>query len=175
MTQNHETVEALTIVDLLRRASIPVTTVSIEESIQVTSSLGITVLADALYSDCTYTDMEALILPGGPGHMNLYHHTELASLIVETHAKKTLVAAICAAPKVLASLGIQVKSTIYPSMTDSVPHYMNTSVCVDDCVITGNALGASIPFSLAIITYLRDKDTAQFVADGIVYPPSSAK
>lgn len=169
LTTGHETVEALTVVDLLRRASIPITTVSIEPTLQVTSSLDMTINADILFDDCDFSDLEALILPGGPGHMNLFHHKGLASLITATYENKTLVAAICADPKVLASLGIHVKSTIYPSLIDEIKDYVPTNVCVDGHVITGNALGASIDFSLAILTYLKDKETAATVAKGIVY------
>lgn len=173
LTTGHETVEALTVVDLLRRASIPITTVSIEPILQVTSSLDMTITADKLFDDCDFTDLEALILPGGPGHMNLFHHKGLASLITTTYENQNLVAAICAAPKVLASLGIHVRSTIYPSLIEELQDYVPTNVCMDGHVITGNALGASIDFALAIITYLRDKDTALTVANGIVYTPTS--
>lgn len=169
LAKNHETVEALTVVDLLRRAEISITTVSISDELVVNSSLNIPVVCDKLFKDCDFSDVQALVLPGGAGVSNLLDFAPLTDLIKKEYDKKTLICAICAAPKILANIGINVKSTIYPTMTSEIANYCSDSVCCDGNVITGNALGASIDFSLEIIKYLKDIDTAKKVKEGIVY------
>lgn len=169
LAKDHETVEALTVVDLLRRAEIEITTVSISEDLEVNSSLKISVVADKLYKECDFSDATALILPGGAGVHNLMAFEPLKDLVKAEYDKKTLICAICAAPMILAKWGIEVKSTIYPTMTEEIKNYTDSNVCVDGNVITGNALGASIDFSLEIIKYIKNYDVAKKVADGIVY------
>ena len=169
LTNGFETVEALTVVDLLRRAKIDITTVSIEATKEVTSSLDIKVIADKLYDECDFSDLNTLVLPGGPGHMGLFNHIKLATLIKDSYNSNKLICAICAAPVILSKLGIDVESTIFPSMTNEIKYYIPENVCVRNNVITGNALGASIDFSLAIIEYMKDKNLADTIASQIVY------
>ncbi len=168
LTTGHETVEALTVVDLLRRAKINLTTVSITGERKVTSSLGITVQADRLFDEVDFSDAHAIILPGGPGTGNYLEHQGVCDLVVKQYNKGDLVAAICAAPTVLAKLGIHVKSTVYPTMKGEIKNYCDSSVCVDGNVITGEALAASVEFSLEIIKYLLNEEEAIKVADGII-------
>ena len=168
LTTGFETVEALTAVDLLRRANIELTTVSITGSIEVTSSLNVTVKADQLYGDIDFSDAEALILPGGPGTPSYMECQALCELLVKHHQEGKLVAAICAAPTILAKNGILVKSTVYPAMKDEIADYVQQKVCVEGNVITGEALGASVDFALEIIKYLLDEEAANKVALGIV-------
>ncbi len=168
LTTGHETVEALTAVDLLRRAKIEVTTVSITGALEVTSSLGITVQADQVFEEIDYADVEAIILPGGPGTSSYLDHQDLCNLIVASYESGKLVAAICAAPSILPKLGIEVKSTVYPTLVDEIKHYTGESVSVDRNVITGEALAASVDFALEIIKYLLNEEEADKVAKGIV-------
>lgn len=168
LTTGHETVEALTSVDLLRRAKIDLTTVSITGSLEVTSSVNITVKADKLFEEIDFSDAEAVILPGGPGTASYLDHQGLCDLVVAHYSKGSLVAAICAAPSVLAKLGIDVKSTVYPTMADQIKDYCGAGVCVDGNVITGEALAASVDFALEIIKYLVNEEAADAVAKGIV-------
>lgn len=168
LTTGHETVEALTVVDLLRRAKIELTTVSITGEIEVTSSLGITVKADRLFEQVDFSDVDAVVLPGGPGTGSYLEHKALCDLVVEQYEKGNLVAAICAAPSVLAKLGINVKSTVYPTMKEQITQYCDACVCVDGNVITGEALAASVDFALEIIRYILNEEEALKVAKGIV-------
>lgn len=168
LTTGHETVEALTVVDLLRRAKIELTTVSITGELEVTSSLGITVKADKKFEEVDFTDATAMVLPGGPGTASYLEHSKLCKLIKEHYEEEKLVAAICAAPMVLARIGIHVNSTIYPTLTEELQTYTGESVSMDKNVITGEALAASIEFSLAIIQYLLNEEEAEKVAKGIV-------
>ncbi len=168
LTTGHETVEALTVVDLLRRAKVELQTVSITGSKEVTSSLGITVKADILFEEGDFTEAQAVILPGGPGTSSYLEHQGLCDLVVEHYKSGKLLAAICAAPMVLARLGIEVYSSIYPSMIEELTNYSGQSVTIDGNVITGEALAASVEFSLEIIKYLLNEEEAEKVAKGIV-------
>ncbi len=169
LTTGHETIEALTVVDLFRRAKLPITTVSITSSKSVTSSLGITVEADALFEECNFSDLDALVLPGGPGHMSLYEYEPLRTLILQVHESKKIIGAICAAPIILETLGIHVESTIFPSMTDQLTHYVDQDVWKDGHIITGRAMGASIPFALTLINEIATNEIATQVSQSIVY------
>lgn len=169
LVNDFETVEALTVVDLLRRAKIEIVTVSMEDSLSVTSSLGVTIMADTTFSQCEFKEIDGLVLPGGPGTKRYLEHAHLKDLVRKEYAKGTLISAICAAPMVLAKWGINVKSTIYPTMSNEIKDYEKVPVCQMENVITGEALGASIDFSLAIIKELVGKDRAEEVSSGIVY------
>ncbi len=169
LTENHETVEALTPVDVLRRAKIKVTTVSLTQSCDVASSCGITVKADKTYDDCDFSDAQGIILPGGAGTENYLSHEKISHLIKEQYKKGNLVAAICAAPRVLAANEIHVKSTIYPSLKDEVRDYSEEKIVVQKNAITANAMASSLQFSLEIVTYLRGKQVADEVASSICY------
>lgn len=168
LTTGHETVEALTVVDLLRRAKIEVKMISITGELEVTSSLGITVKADDIFENQDFTDAEAIVLPGGPGTSSYLDHPALCDLIVAHYNKGRLLGAICAAPTVLGKLGIKVNSTVYPTLIEEIEQYTGEKVTIDGNVITGEALAASVDFALEIITYLLNKEEANKVAQGIV-------
>lgn len=163
-----EVVEATTPVDLLRRGGVELTTVSLGDTLAVESSSGISVLADAMFADCDFAQAQGVILPGGPGTKGYLEIPALMELLKTQYDAGHLVAAICAAPMVLAKAGIEVQSTIYPSLKDEVKDYHPGPVCQAGNVITGNAVGGSIPFSLAVLTYLRGKVISKTIAHTIV-------
>ncbi len=168
LADNFELVEALATVDILRRAKIGVTTVSITDSYEVNSSSNVTVKADQLYTECgDFADAEAVVLPGGPGVFGVLEFQPLCDLIVEKYNDKILVCAICAAPAVLYKLGIDVRSTVYPAMAEEVNQYVGGKVVVDGNVITGEAMGASLDFALAIVKHLKGEKSAFEIAQGI--------
>ncbi len=175
LADGFEDIEALTVVDLLRRAQIPVTTVSITETRQVSTSHGITLYTDALFQDCDFSDAEMLVLPGGqPGTRHLGECAPLAELLKEFAAKGGRIAAICAAPTVLNSLGILKgrRATSYPScepQMDQVASYEKDSVVVDGNITTSRGLGTAIDFALALIAQLQGQEQADAIARSIVY------
>lgn len=119
LAEGFEDVEALTPVDVLRRAEMPVKTVSITSSLQVKSAHGVVVTADVLYDNTMFKDPAWLILPGGmPGASNLYEFAPLQGLLKNQLASKDgRIAAICASPAVvLGQLGLLKgrKATCYP-------------------------------------------------------------
>ena len=117
LAEGFEEIEALTVVDLLRRAGIEITMASITESRQVTGSHDIKVEADALLSDINFDDIDMIILPGGmPGTNNLDACEELTAHIREFADAGKKLAAICAAPRVFGKMGILSgkRATCYP-------------------------------------------------------------
>lgn len=162
-----EAVEAITPVDLLRRAGIQLTTVSLESSNQVKSSVGVSYVSDKLFCECDFSDLEGIILAGGPGTKNYLLHEDLLKLIAESYNKKKLIAAICAAPMVLSILNTDSEMTIYPTLKTEVRNYVDAPVVVSGNIITGEAVAASISFSLEIIKYLKDENVAKEIASSI--------
>ena len=107
LADGFEEVEGLTVVDLLRRANVEVTMVSIKKEKEITGAHGIAVLADACFEDMAYEAQDLLVLPGGmPGTTNLGAHAGLTEALVKAYEAGKYVAAICAAPSVLGRLGI---------------------------------------------------------------------
>lgn len=168
-----EEVEALTVVDILRRAEIEVETVSIMGRNHVISSHNVEIVADILFEAIT-DDAEMLILPGGiPGTPNLAAHAGLDRLIRESADKGIYLAAICAAPTVYGEKGLLKgrKATCYPGMEDGLTgaEVSYDKVVTDGNFITSRGLGTAIDFGLKLVEILKDKDTADAIAHKIVY------
>lgn len=168
-----EEVEALTVVDLLRRAGVDCQTVSVMEEKQVTSSHNVTVTADVLFSEIS-DDADMLVLPGGiPGTPNLAAHKELGELLKRQFQSGKWVAAVCAAPTVLGSLGILdgKKATCFPGKMEELicGEKLKDSVVVDGNVITSRGMGTCIDFGLKMIEVLDSAETAERIGKAIVY------
>lgn len=176
LADGFEEVEALTSVDVLRRAGMPVTTVSINPGLEVTGAHGVTVQADSLYGDNDYRAAEWLILPGGiPGAPNLVGHEALCDLLVSHEEAGGHIAAICASPAVvLGALGLLAgrKAVCYPGLEDSVEgvEWGPGAVAVDGSVVTGNGPAAAAGFALTIVAQAMGRDVAAQVASGMLLP-----
>ena len=106
LAEGFEEIEGLTVTDLLRRAGVTVTNVSVTGEKTVHGSHGIGVEADALFEEMEFEGMDMLVLPGGmPGTKHLKEHRDLCVLLKEFYAKERYLAAICAAPTVFGELG----------------------------------------------------------------------
>ena len=103
LADGFEEIEALTVIDILRRAEMNVKTVSITSSLQVKGAHGVTVTADVLYDNTIFNNPEWLVLPGGmPGATNLYEFAPLQGLLRrQAESENGRIAAICAAPAVV--------------------------------------------------------------------------
>lgn len=157
LADGFEEIEAVTPVDVLRRAGMDVKTVSISGSKEVVGAHGVTYVADMLFTEADFTAVNWLILPGGmPGAQNLYDFQPLRDLL-KTHAEKHgNIAAICASPGVvLGQLGILdgKYATCYPGFEKFMPQakYRKEKVVSVDNLVTGNGPAAALDFSLAII------------------------
>ena len=174
LADGFEEVEALTCVDVMRRAGMPVVTVSINPGNEVTGAHGVTVLADSLFGDHDYSDAEWLVLPGGiPGAPNLANCEALCDLLDAQDERGGKVAAICASPAVvLAPLGILQgrRAVCYPGMEQGIEGVQWTagSVAVDGNVVTGNGPAAAAPFALTIVEQSMGREVAEQVANGML-------
>lgn len=174
LADGFEEVEAMTSIDVMRRAGMPVTTVSINDGVAVTGAHGVTVIADSVFEDNDYSDAEWLVLPGGvPGAPNLAAHEALCQLLVSHSGRSGKVAAICASPAVvLEPLGIidSRQAVCYPGMEvpDCAVNWGDASVAVDGHVVTGNGPAAASAFALAIVEQSMGRDCAVEVANGML-------
>jgi protein deglycase len=172
LTNGVEEVEAISVIDLLRRAGIDVTTSSISGE-QVTGSHNITIQADTEIDDIKGLDFDMVILPGGPGTKNLRESDKVIKLVQKQHARGKYIAAICAAPTVLNMAGILSGKSItsYPSeektFTDS--SYFYKKVVVDGNIITSRAAGTALDFAIKLIEILSGKKKADEVAEKILH------
>lgn len=175
LAQGHEEIEALTQVDLLRRAGIQVTVAGLGGT-EITGAHGIAVKADISLDQFSDT-FDAVILPGGmPGTAYLMESETVLQIVRDAYAKQLLCAAICAAPQVLNAAGIlEGKNfTCYPGVEEKIRNgtFVPDQVVQDGNVITSRGVGTAIPFALKIVEYLLDQHEAASLADTIVYTGS---
>ncbi len=176
-----EECEGLLTVDILRRAGVAVTIAAVGGDRRVTSARGITVVADCLAEELDEADYDAVILPGGlPGVDNLKADAVVRRFCRGYAAAGKLVAALCAAPTVLAAFGVLAgrRASVYPGMqgalADAGAVYTGQPVTVDGRFITGEALGAAIPFALAVAAALAGPPAAERVRGAIVWRGADA-
>ncbi len=168
-----EEIEALTPVDLLRRAGISVLTVGVEGK-TVLGSHKIPVEADITLPEMDLTALDMLVLPGGLGGVTTMRGSQAAlDALRFAWNNGKFVAAICAGPTVLADLGITdgKKATCYPGMEGQMGNanmIPDVAVVRDGQLITGTAAGCSTPFALALIAALKGQKAADAVAASIV-------
>lgn len=170
----YEEIEALTVVDLCRRAGIDTRMVSITEELQVTGSHKICVNMDKMYDEVVFDELDMIVLPGGmPGTLNLEAHSGLMEQVDAFHETGKFIAAICAAPSILGHRGILQgrKACSYPGFEKDLngATVMFDSVVRDGHVITSRGMGCAIDFALEIISVLCGEEVAKEKAESIIY------
>lgn len=165
LAEGFEEIEAISIIDVLRRAEFEVIVVSTTESFEVTGSHEIKVFADKLFNNVDYELIDMIILPGGmPGAANLNEHLGLREQILNFNESKKMLAAICAAPLVFGNLGIlkNKKATCYPGYENQLHGAIATgeNIEVSENIITGKGAGVAIDFALKIVEVLKNKKYA---------------
>lgn len=169
-----EEIEALTVVDVLRRAGMQVVTMSIYETPEAIGAHGVTIVADEVFNPEMLEDAEWIICPGGmPGASNLAANETLCELLQEQDAKGEKIAAICASPSViLGPLGLLYgrEAVCYPGMEDGMTGavVLNQPVAVDGNIVTGNGPAAAAKFALTIASISMGGDVAHDVAAGML-------
>lgn len=169
-----EEIEALTVVDVLRRAGMSVEMVSINETAEVTGAHDVVVKADTTIADVDLENAQWLILPGGmPGAINLANCHAVCEALQKQNDKGGGIAAICASPSVVfGSLGLLngKKAVCYPGMEAGMKGAIvgDGQVAVDGNIITGNGPAAATAFALAIASATKGEAAAQTVADGML-------
>lgn len=169
--EGFEEMEAVAPIDILRRGEIEVSVVSVGESLEVTGRSGITIQAEAYLSDVAEYDFDCIILPGGPGtYVHLQGNEAVLALLKEQVAAERRVAAICAAPVVLAEAGLLEgkRYTAHVSTVDELPELDKTvATVVDGNIVTSQGAGTATSFALTVLAELRDEACAQSVAESI--------
>jgi protein deglycase len=166
-----EEIEAISTIDILRRADIQVYSVSITGDVRVVGAHGIAVEADILYPDVDFEKTDMLILPGGaPGTKNLNVHEGLKAALLKFAEEGKPLAAICAAPRILGQLGILdgKEATCYPGNEEYLKDAKLSKLMVvqDGSIITASGPGAAIEFALKIVSfYLGEKKSEEILSN----------
>ena len=176
LAQGCEELEAVTVIDLLRRADIEVVTAGLDEG-PVTCSRGVVLLPDTRLDEVLEEDFDMLVLPGGlPGADHLENDRRIIALLQQMAEKGRYTAAICAAPKVLARAGLldDRQATSYPGVLDALELPRTTRqdqpVVVDGRVITSRGPGTAMDFALELISQLAGREKRESVESALVRP-----
>ncbi|MDH4238698.1 MAG: DJ-1/PfpI family protein [Phycisphaerae bacterium] len=166
-----EELEAVTIIDVLRRAKADVTVASVG-AIQITASRGVKLVADAVISDCVGSVYDLIVLPGGmPGAEHLRDSSQFIDMLKEQAESGRFYAAICASPAVaLKPHGLlkNKKATCYPSLLSELENAEQANVVIDGNLITSQGPGTALEFSLKLIEMLFDKQKSREVAKAML-------
>lgn len=178
LAQGCEELEAVTIIDLLRRAGIDVVTASLDTEM-IVASRGVRLLADALLDEVLDEDFDMIVLPGGlPGADHLDNDERIHKLVKRLHEQGKYTAAICAAPKVLANAGVLdgKQATSYPGFIDKMnlprTQVLTIPVVTDDKVITSRGPGTAMDFALELIEKLAGPAQREAVETPLMRPTS---
>lgn len=155
LADGFEEIEALTVVDVLRRAGVEVDTVGIVGA-TITGASGIRVMVDKRLPEIDPRKYDAIVLPGGRAYQTLMKTSKITEVLKEFDSKQKTIGAICAAPAILASLGIleEKRATIYPGMEKHLAYPRGNRVVVDGHIITSQGPGTALEFSLALVKKL---------------------
>jgi len=175
LAEGFEDIEALGAVDVLRRAGLPVVTVSVTGELCVRTCHHVGVLADVLFEHCDFSDAALLYLPGGlPGATNLAEHRGLREVIFRHYESGRTLAAICAAPLVYGRMGLLEghQATCYPGFESELRGATCEGVLVteDGQFLLGKGPGAVLRLSYAIVARFVSKEKAAEICAGMLYP-----
>lgn len=163
LADGFEDIEALEPVDILRRAEIDVKTVGVMGK-TATSSHNVTVFADMEITDVDVSDMDMLVLPGGPGYPNLENSDKVQKLIRYAAENDIYIAAICASPSIIGKLGLLSGKnyTCFPGFEEFVKDgiYSAEKAVLDGKFLTGKGAGAASDFGFKIVEIFKGKDLA---------------
>ncbi len=176
LADGFEEVEAIAVVDVLRRAGIDTVIAGLHEG-PVASARSVKVVPDAPIDTVKAEDFDMIVLPGGqPGSDNLNADPRVKELIRSFSRKGKLTGAICAAPYVLANAGVLQgkRATSYPSYKERLGNavYEEKAVVIDGNVLTSRGAGTALSFGLAIVEKLISKDKAEKIKDAMLIAAS---
>ncbi|REG82440.1 DJ-1 family glyoxalase III [Marinomonas pollencensis] len=175
IANGNEEIEAITIIDVLRRGGVDVTVASIHEAKSITGANGCKIEADTLLTEVSAVQYDAIVLPGGmPGAEHLRDCELLVDMLEKHDIQDALLAAICASPAlVFGTHGFVVdkQATCYPGFEAGLTgaeYIADQPVVMDDNIITGQGPAAAMTFSLAVLANLKGYEAAQEVANGLL-------
>lgn len=176
LANGFEEIEAIAVIDILRRGNVTLTTASIHSK-HVSGAHRLTVEADQLISNCVNQSYDIVILPGGePGVTNLSENEDAIDIIRNQHSQNKLIGAICAAPRILDSLGLLDGriATSYPANKADMIHctYSEDTVVQDGNIITSRAPGTAMAFAYHILDALDLSPEATALRKGMLFQTS---
>lgn len=175
LANGFEEVEALAVIDILRRADIETDMISIHESKTVIGAHNIPIIADRLLQEINLEEYGGIFLPGGmPGTNNLDNSEKLCEAILDFDKRNKLLAAICAAPKVYGRLGILKgrKATCFPGFENYLEGAEikgQDKVVRDSHIVTSRGMGTAIDLGLALVEELKGKGISEELSAAIQY------
>jgi 4-methyl-5(b-hydroxyethyl)-thiazole monophosphate biosynthesis len=174
LADGFEEIEAVTIIDVLRRGDVAVTTASLGEK-RVTGSHQITLEADQLLASVQIDSFDALVLPGGPAAKTLREDARAQALIKRAFTAGKLVAALCAGPTALEAAGVLAgkRATVYPGNQLPSAQQLEARVVEDGSVITSRGPGTSMEFALKLVERLSGAAIAQTTAERLLFSAPS--
>lgn len=173
LAEGFEEIEAITVVDVLRRAGVETNIVAVSSAKEMKGTHNITVIADRTFDEIDNSAADMLILPGGmPGTANLEKHEGLRALIKEFYQKEKYIAAICAAPSILGKMGLLESSmaTCYPGFEK----YLKGAIQAEDLVIrskniiTSKGPGTAMLFALELVEILVGKERVEELKESMI-------
>lgn len=174
IAQGSESLETIAIVNLLRRAGVEVTLASIEDTLAVEGTRGVTLTADARFADVAGRAFDLIALPGGEkGAQALGRHAALVEKLRQQRLAHRWTAAICAAPAlVLSPHGLLdgKQATCYPGFREQLLHYVDRPVVVDGHCITSQGPATAVAFGLELVGALCGADKRREVAQAVLAP-----
>ncbi len=180
LVEGFEEIEALTVVDILRRAEVDAVTAAVGPN-PVTSSHGVRVEADTAIDEAAVDPgVEMVVLPGGPGTSRLGESAALKELVTRLQGEGKEVAAICAAPSILAGFGVLdgKRATSFPAVRDKLEavgvDYQESPVVRDGKLTTSRGPGTAMDFALELVEILEGKAARDKVESGLQRPHAAA-
>lgn len=175
LADGFEEIEAVTVIDVLRRAEVEVVTLGVTGD-EVRGSHDVVLRADGILNDHADGEWDVVILPGGlPGSTNLRDHPAVQELIRRQNARAGRIAAICAAPIALAAAGVLEgkRVTSYPGLEDQLPgaSYREENVVADGNVVTSRGVDTALEFALKLVGDLRGAKVAESLRKGMLVSP----
>jgi len=174
LAEGFEEMEAVTVIDVLRRAGIEVVSAGLTEG-PIKGSRGVTVIPDTALHRIDDAEFDMVVLPGGgPGVEKLRLDKRIHEIVTRIHERKGYVTAICAAPSIYAELGFLEgrKATSHPSVRDRVTarvgEYSHDPVVVDGHFITSRGPGTALEFAVKLVEVLAGPETAKKVHEGVM-------
>lgn len=174
LAEGFEETEFIAVADVLRRAKSDVRVVSSTRQLAVTSSHNFKIMADELWDNVDFDEMDCIFLPGGmPGVANLQANKKVIDMVRNFAEKGKYISAICAAPLVLADAGVleNKKFTCYPSTAKEITSgiYCDEPAVIDGKIITGRGVGAALDLGLLMISVFYGAKNAEQLKKTIVY------
>lgn len=173
ISNGFEEIEAVSIIDVCRRAGIEVTVAAVE-NLETTGANGIKIVANCKIEDVKHDDFDMIVLPGGlPNAFTLAENTHVQTLLKQFKANNKNIGAICAAPYALHEAGVLNQNyTCYPSFEEKIRldgYTSSENVVQDQNVITSRGPATAMQFALQIVKLLKGETTYNEIKQGLLF------